>query len=372
MQKTALNQFKNALSQRILILDGAMGTMIQQYKLTEADFRSERFKNSPIDLRGNNDLLTLTQPLLISAIHEKYLEAGADIIETNTFSSTTIAQADYDLQAVAYELNVAGARLARLAADKYSTPEKPRFVAGILGPTNRTASISPNVNDPSFRNITFMELVDAYAEATRGLIEGGADIIMIETIFDTLNAKAAIFAIETVFEDLGVDLPIMISGTITDASGRTLSGQTTEAFYNSLRHAKPLSFGLNCALGPKELRPYVEVMSKISESYVSVHPNAGLPNAFGGYDLGADEMAEHIKAWAESGLVNIVGGCCGTTPEHIKAFADAVANIPPRPLPDIKTAMRLSGLEPLNIDDNSLFVNVGERNNVTGSAKFKN
>ncbi|WP_303013597.1 homocysteine S-methyltransferase family protein, partial [Rodentibacter pneumotropicus] len=371
MQKTALNQLKNTLSQRILILDGAMGTMIQQYKLTEADFRGERFKNSPIDLRGNNDLLTLTQPLLISAIHEKYLEAGADIIETNTFSSTTIAQADYDLQAVAYELNVAGARLARLAADKYSTPEKPRFVAGILGPTNRTASISPNVNDPSFRNITFMELVDAYAEAARGLIEGGADIIMIETIFDTLNAKAAIFAIETVFEDLGVELPIMISGTITDASGRTLSGQTTEAFYNSLRHAKPLSFGLNCALGPKELRSYVEVMSKICESYVSVHPNAGLPNAFGGYDLGAMEMAAHIKSWAESGLVNIVGGCCGTTPEHIKAFAQAVANIPPRPLPDIKTAMRLSGLEPLNIDDNSLFVNVGERNNVTGSAKFK-
>ncbi|OOF84574.1 methionine synthase, partial [Rodentibacter ratti] len=371
MQKTALNLLKNALTQRILILDGAMGTMIQQYKLTEADFRGERFKNSPIDLRGNNDLLTLTQPLLISAIHEKYLEAGADIIETNTFSSTTIAQADYDLQAVAYELNVAGARLARLAADKYSTPEKPRFVAGILGPTNRTASISPNVNDPSFRNITFMELVDAYAEATRGLIEGGVDIIMIETIFDTLNAKAAIFAIETVFEVLGVTLPIMISGTITDASGRTLSGQTTEAFYNSLRHAKPISFGLNCALGPKELRPYVEVMSKISESYVSVHPNAGLPNAFGGYDLGAEEMAAHIKSWAESGLVNIVGGCCGTTPEHIKAFAQAVANIPPRPLPEIKTAMRLSGLEPLNIDDNSLFVNVGERNNVTGSAKFK-
>ncbi|MDY4479098.1 MAG: methionine synthase [[Pasteurella] aerogenes] len=371
MQHTKTTQLKTALAQRILILDGAMGTMIQQFKLTEADFRGERFKHSSVDLRGNNDLLTLTQPLVISSIHEKYLAAGADIIETNTFSSTTIAQADYDLQAVAYELNFAGAKLARIAADKYSTPEKPRFVAGILGPTNRTASISPNVNDPGFRNITFMELVDAYAEATRGLIEGGSDIIMIETIFDTLNAKAAAFAIDQVFEELGVALPIMISGTITDASGRTLSGQTTEAFYNSLRHAKPLSFGLNCALGPKELRPYVEVMSKICETYVSVHPNAGLPNAFGGYDLGAEEMAAHIKEWAESGFLNIVGGCCGTTPEHIKAFADVVAGIKPRALPEIKTAMRLSGLEPLNIDDESLFVNVGERNNVTGSAKFK-
>lgn len=371
MQHTKTTQLKTALAQRILILDGAMGTMIQQFKLTEADFRGERFKHSSVDLRGNNDLLTLTQPLVISSIHEKYLAAGADIIETNTFSSTTIAQADYDLQSIAYELNFAGAKLARIAADKYSTPEKPRFVAGILGPTNRTASISPNVNDPGFRNITFMELVDAYAEATRGLIEGGSDIIMIETIFDTLNAKAAAFAIDQVFEELGVELPIMISGTITDASGRILSGQTTEAFYNSLRHAKPLSFGLNCALGPKELRPYVEVMSKICETYVSVHPNAGLPNAFGGYDLGAIEMAAHIKEWAESGFLNIVGGCCGTTPEHIKAFADVVAGIKPRALPEIKTAMRLSGLEPLNIDDESLFVNVGERNNVTGSAKFK-
>ena len=351
---------KKSLAERILILDGAMGTMIQKYKLTEADFRGERFKESAVDLRGNNDLLTLTQPLLISAIHEKYLQAGADIIETNTFSSTTIAQADYDLQSIAYELNFAGAKLARLAADKYSTPEKPRFIAGVLGPTNRTASISPDVNDPGFRNVTFMELVDAYAEATKGLIEGGADLIMIETIFDTLNAKAAIFAIETVFEELGVELPIMISGTITDASGRTLSGQTTEAFYNSLRHAKPLTFGLNCALGPKELRQYVEQLSKISETYVSVHPNAGLPNAFGGYDLGAEEMATHLKEWAESGFVNIVGGCCGTTPEHIKAFADAMQGIAPRKLPEIKTAMRLSGLEPLNIDDESLFVNVGE------------
>lgn len=369
--KNPTQQLKNALAQRILILDGAMGTMIQQYKLTEADFRGERFKQSAVDLRGNNDLLTLTQPLLISAIHEKYLAAGADIIETNTFSSTTIAQADYDLQAVAYELNFAGAKLARLAADKYSTPERPRFVAGVLGPTNRTASISPDVNDPGFRNVTFMELVDAYAEATRGLIEGGADIIMIETIFDTLNAKAAAFAIDQVYEELGVVLPIMISGTITDASGRTLSGQTTEAFYNSLRHVKPLSFGLNCALGPKELRQYVEQLSKICETYVSAHPNAGLPNAFGGYDLGAVEMAAQLKEWAQSGFLNIVGGCCGTTPEHIQAFAAAMEGIKPRPLPEIKTAMRLSGLEPLTIDDDTLFVNVGERNNVTGSAKFK-
>ncbi|HGO5846560.1 methionine synthase [Mannheimia haemolytica] len=362
---------QNALTERILILDGAMGTMIQKYKLTESDFRGERFKNSTIDLKGNNDLLTLTQPLLISAIHEKYLAAGADIIETNTFSATTIAQADYELESIAYELNLVGAKLARLAADKFSIPEKPRFVAGILGPTNRTCSISPDVNDPGFRNITFMQLVEAYAEATRGLIEGGADLIMIETIFDTLNAKAAVFAIETVFDELGVKLPIMISGTITDASGRTLSGQTTEAFYNSLRHAKPLTFGLNCALGPKELRPYVEMMSKISETFVSVHPNAGLPNAFGGYDLGAEEMATYIKEWAELGWLNIVGGCCGTTPEHIQAFAEATKGVAPRKLPEIPTAMRLSGLEPLTIDDNSLFVNVGERNNVTGSAKFK-
>ncbi|WP_101774626.1 methionine synthase [Pasteurella oralis] len=362
---------KNALAQRILILDGAMGTMIQKYKLTEQDFRGERFANSAIDLRGNNDLLSLTKPEIIREIHAQYLQAGADIIETNTFSSTTIAQADYALESIAYELNFESAKLAREIADQYSTPEKPRFVAGILGPTNRTASISPDVNDPGFRNVTFMQLVDAYAEATRGLITGGADLIMIETIFDTLNAKAAAFAIDQVFEELNIELPVMISGTITDASGRTLSGQTTEAFYNSLRHAKPISFGLNCALGPKELRQYMEQLSKICECYVSTHPNAGLPNAFGGYDLGADEMAAHIKEWAESGFLNIVGGCCGTTPEHIKAFAEVTKGIKPRALPQLKTAMRLSGLEPLNIDDESLFVNVGERNNVTGSAKFK-
>ncbi|MFZ7342802.1 homocysteine S-methyltransferase family protein, partial [Avibacterium volantium] len=370
-QHPSFSLIQQALKDHILILDGAMGTMIQQYKLTEADFRGERLKDSTIDLRGNNDLLTLTQPLVIQAIHEKYLAAGADIIETNTFSATTIAQADYALESIAYELNFAGAKLARLAADKYSTPEKPRFVAGVLGPTNRTASISPNVNDPAYRNITFMQLVDAYAEATKGLIEGGADLIMIETIFDTLNAKAAAFAIDQVFEELDIKLPIMISGTITDASGRTLSGQTTEAFYNSLRHVKPLSFGLNCALGPKELRQYVEVMSKICETFVSVHPNAGLPNAFGGYDLGAEEMAAYIQEWAQNGWLNIVGGCCGTTPEHIHAIAEVVKNVPPRALPDLPVAMRLSGLEPLNIDENSLFVNVGERNNVTGSAKFK-
>ncbi|MFD1805365.1 methionine synthase [Pasteurella oralis] len=362
---------KNALAQRILILDGAMGTMIQKYKLTEQDFRGERFANSAIDLRGNNDLLSLTKPEIIREIHAQYLQAGADIIETNTFSSTTIAQADYALESIAYELNFESAKLAREIADQYSTPEKPRFVAGILGPTNRTASISPDVNDPGFRNVTFMQLVDAYAEATRGLITGGADLIMIETIFDTLNAKAAAFAIDQVFEELNIELPVMISGTITDASGRTLSGQTTEAFYNSLRHAKPISFGLNCALGPKELRQYMEQLSKICECYVSAHPNAGLPNAFGGYDLGATEMAAYIKEWAENGFLNIVGGCCGTTPEHIKAFSEAIEGIAPRQLPELKTAMRLSGLEPLTIDDDSLFVNVGERNNVTGSAKFK-
>jgi len=359
------------LKKHILILDGAMGTMIQGYHLTEKDFRGQLFLDTKIDLQGNNDLLTLTQPQIISDIHEAYLSAGADIIETNTFSSTTIAQQDYALESQAYALNYEGARLARCAADKYSTLEKPRFVAGVIGPTNRTCSMSPDVNDPAFRNITFMQLVEAYSEAAKGLIAGGADLLLIETIFDTLNAKAAVYAIEEVFEQMGKSLPIMISGTITDASGRTLSGQTTEAFYNSLRHAKPISFGLNCALGPAELRQYVVELSRVAECYVSVHPNAGLPNAFGGYDLTPEDMVSHVKEWAESGLLNIVGGCCGTTPEHIKAISEAVAQCQPRALPKIKKAMRLSGLEPLNIDDNSLFINVGERNNVTGSARFK-
>ncbi|MDD2841155.1 MAG: methionine synthase [Tolumonas sp.] len=367
---SALHQ---SLQERILLIDGGMGTMIQSYQLQEADFRGERFADWPSDLKGNNDLLVLTKPDVIAAIHDAYLAAGADILETNSFNATRIAMADYQMEDLSAEINREAARLARKVADEWNakTPEKPRFVAGVLGPTNRTASISPDVNDPGKRNVTFDVLVDAYKESTEALIEGGVDIIMIETIFDTLNAKAAFFAVDTIFDKLGFKLPVMISGTITDASGRTLSGQTTEAFYNSLRHAEPLSFGLNCALGPKELRQYVQELARISESYVSVHPNAGLPNAFGGYDLEADEMADHIREWAESGFLNMVGGCCGTTPDHIRAMAKAVAGIKPRELPKLPVACRLAGLEPLTIDENSMFVNVGERTNVTGSAKFK-
>ncbi|TKF03492.1 methionine synthase [Vibrio kanaloae] len=361
------------LKQRILLIDGGMGTMIQDYKLEEHDYRGERFAEWHSDLKGNNDLLVLTQPNLIKDIHEKYLEAGADILETNTFNATTIAMSDYDMEGLSEEINFAAAKLAREAADKWSakTPEKPRFVAGVLGPTNRTCSISPDVNDPGYRNVSFDELVEAYSESTRALIKGGSDLILIETIFDTLNAKACSFAVESVFEEVGITLPVMISGTITDASGRTLSGQTTEAFYNALRHVKPISFGLNCALGPDELREYVSEMSRISECHVSAHPNAGLPNAFGEYDLSPEEMAEHVKEWAESGFLNLIGGCCGTTPEHIRQMAEAVEGVTPRQLPNLSVSCRLSGLEPLTITKESLFVNVGERTNVTGSARFK-
>ncbi|YCH30256.1 methionine synthase [Erwinia sp. D4-22] len=361
------------LAQRIMVLDGGMGTMIQSYRLEEQDYRGERFARWASDLKGNNDLLVLTQPEIIRAIHNAYLEAGADILETNTFNATTIAMADYHMESLSAEINYEAARLARACADEWSvkTPQRPRYVAGVLGPTNRTCSISPDVNDPAYRNVTFNELVTAYRESTRALIEGGVDIIMIETIFDTLNAKAAVFAIQSEFEALGVSLPLMISGTITDASGRTLSGQTTEAFYNSLRHAEPLSFGLNCALGPDELRQYVAEMSRLAECYVTAHPNAGLPNAFGEYDLDAQIMAEQIAEWAHAGFLNIVGGCCGTTPAHIAAMAQAIDGVAPRKLPEVPVACRLSGLEPLNIGADSLFVNVGERTNVTGSAKFK-
>ncbi|ADC62554.1 methionine synthase [Allochromatium vinosum] len=362
---------RERLARSILILDGAMGTMIQRHGLTEADYRGARFADWPSDLKGNNDLLVLTRPDVIGGIHRAYLEAGADIVETNSFNATRIAMADYGMEDLAYEINVAAARLALAAADDYSTPEKPRFVAGVLGPTNRTASISPDVNDPGARNVDFDTLVAAYAESTRGLIEGGADLILIETIFDTLNAKAAIFAVKQVFDEDGVERPTMISGTITDQSGRTLTGQTTEAFYNALRHAEPISIGLNCALGPFELRQYVEELARISETHVSAHPNAGLPNELGGYDLGPDEMAEEIAEWARSGFLNIVGGCCGTTPDHIRAIAQAVAGIAPRARPEIAPACRLSGLEPCNIDAGSFFVNVGERTNVTGSARFR-
>ncbi|CAD5517024.1 methionine synthase [Escherichia coli] len=475
-----VEQLRAQLNERILVLDGGMGTMIQSYRLNEADFRGERFADWPCDLKGNNDLLVLSKPEVIAAIHNAYFEAGADIIETNTFNSTTIAMADYQMESLSAEINFAAAKLARACADEWTarTPEKPRYVAGVLGPTNRTASISPDVNDPAFRNITFDQLVAAYRESTKALVEGGADLILIETVFDTLNAKAAVFAVKTEFEALGVELPIMISGTITDASGRTLSGQTTEAFYNSLRHAEALTFGLNCALGPDELRQYVQELSRIAECYVTAHPNAGLPNAFGEYDLDADTMAKQIREWAqagflnivggccgttpqhiaamsravegrtlsgqtteafynslrhaealtfglncalgpdelrqyvqelsriaecyvtahpnaglpnafgeydldadtmakqirewaEAGFLNIVGGCCGTTPQHIAAMSRAVEGLAPRKLPEIPVACRLSGLEPLNIGEDSLFVNVGERTNVTGSAKFK-
>ncbi|MFA0558233.1 MULTISPECIES: methionine synthase [unclassified Vibrio] len=361
------------LKQRILLIDGGMGTMIQDYKLEEQDYRGERFADWHSDLKGNNDLLVLTQPKLIKDIHMEYLEAGADILETNTFNATTIAMADYDMESLSEEINFAAAKLAREAADEWTakTPDKPRFVAGVLGPTNRTCSISPDVNDPGYRNVSFDELVEAYSESTRALIKGGSDLILIETIFDTLNAKACAFAVESVFEEVGIALPVMISGTITDASGRTLSGQTTEAFYNALRHVKPISFGLNCALGPDELREYVGEMSRISECNVSAHPNAGLPNAFGEYDLSPEDMAEHVKEWAESGFLNLIGGCCGTTPEHIRQMAEAVEGVTPRQLPDLPVSCRLSGLEPLTIAKESLFVNVGERTNVTGSARFK-
>ncbi|ATG75281.1 methionine synthase [Zobellella denitrificans] len=367
------SQLEQALAERILIIDGGMGTMIQSYRLDEAAYRGERFADWPSDLKGNNDLLVLTQPEIIGQIHSDYFAAGADIIETNTFNATTIAMADYQMESLAAEINLEAARLARRVADEWTAkePHKPRFVAGVLGPTNRTASISPDVNDAGKRNVTFDQLVEAYTEAAQALIDGGADLLMIETIFDTLNAKAAVFAIEGLFDQMGVRLPVMISGTITDASGRTLSGQTTEAFYHSLRHAEPLSFGLNCALGPDELRQYVAELSRVCETYVSAHPNAGLPNAFGEYDLDAAEMAGHIREWAESGFLNLVGGCCGSTPEHIRAMAEAVAGIKPRALPELPVACRLSGLEPVLITPESIFVNVGERTNVTGSAMFK-
>ncbi|HEY7885009.1 MAG TPA: homocysteine S-methyltransferase family protein, partial [Cellvibrionaceae bacterium] len=372
-RQARINALYSAIKERILILDGGMGTMIQSYKLSESEYRGQRFADYPSDVAGNNDLLNLTQPDLMRDIHESYLAAGADILETNTFNSTQVSMADYDMQSLAAELNREGARLAREAADKFTAqnPSKPRFVAGVLGPTSRTCSISPDVNDPGARNVTFDQLVENYVEATAALIEGGADLILIETIFDTLNAKAAVFAVQHYFDQAGFEVPIMISGTITDASGRTLSGQTTEAFYNSLAHARPLSIGLNCALGAEELRPYVQELSRIAHCHVSAHPNAGLPNEFGEYDQEPEEMQAIVEEFAASGFLNIIGGCCGTRPDHIEAIAKAVAKHPPRVIPDIEPACRLSGLEPFNITKDSLFVNVGERCNVTGSARFK-
>ncbi len=364
-------ELTRALDERIMVLDGAMGTAIQRDRPDEAGYRGERFKDWPQDLVGNNDLLTITQPEIIAGIHREYLRAGADIIETNTFNANAVSLADYGLEELAYELNFEAAQLARREVDAVSTPDHPRYVAGALGPTTRTASISPDVNDPGARNVTFDQLVAAYLDAARGLVDGGADLLVIETVFDTLNAKAAIFAVETLFEEHGRRWPVIVSGTITDASGRTLSGQVTEAFWNSVRHARPLAVGLNCALGAKEMRPYIAEISRIADTFVSCYPNAGLPNAFGEYDEAAEETAAIIAEFAASGFVNLVGGCCGTTPAHVAAIAEAVQDAAPRPVPEATPALRLSGLEPFAVTEESLFVNVGERTNITGSARFR-
>ncbi len=361
-----------ALKRRIMVIDGAMGTAIQRDRPDEAGYRGERFADWPSDLVGNNDLLTLTQPQIISGIHREYLEAGADILETNTFNANAVSLSDYGMAELSYELNYAGAALARKACDEFSTPEKPRYVAGALGPTTRTASISPDVNDPGARNVSYDQLVAAYLDAATGLVDGGADLLIVETIFDTLNAKAAVFAIETLFTDRGRRWPVIVSGTITDASGRTLSGQVTEAFWNSIRHAKPIAVGLNCALGAPEMRPYLAEISRIADVFVSCYPNAGLPNAFGEYDESPKRQAGYVADFAEAGFVNLVGGCCGTTPAHIAEIAKVVEGKPPREVPETEVATRLAGLEPLNITDESLFVNIGERTNITGSARFRN
>ncbi|RYE17570.1 MAG: methionine synthase, partial [Sphingobacteriales bacterium] len=373
---------RKELQKRILVIDGAMGTMIQRYQLTEEDFRGERFRDHLSDLQGNNDLLNITRPDIIKAIHAEYLEAGADIIETNTFSTQVISLADYKLEELAYELSYEGARLAREAADEYTAkdPLKPRFVAGAIGPTNRTASISPDVNDPGYRAVSFDDLAQAYYDQVRGLVDGGSDVLLVETIFDTLNAKAALFAINRYADECkaqGKDYAafretggIMISGTITDASGRTLSGQTVEAFWNSIRHANLLSVGLNCALGAKEMRPYLEELSEKADVFISAYPNAGLPNEFGAYDETPHETAHQVDDFIRSGIVNIVGGCCGTTPEHIKCIGDRASRFPPRKIPQVEPYLRLSGLEAVTLTPETNFVNVGERTNITGSPKF--
>ncbi|MFI5013270.1 MAG: methionine synthase, partial [Hyphomicrobiales bacterium] len=363
---------KRAAAERILVLDGAMGTQIQDLKLTEADFRASRFKEWPQDLKGNNDLLTLTQPQAVRDIHLHYFQAGSDIVETNTFSSTAIAQADYGMQGLVHELNVAAARIAREAAALAEKQDgRQRFVAGAMGPTNRTASISPDVNDPGFRAVSFDDLRLAYGEQARGLIEGGAHLLIVETIFDTLNAKAALFAVEEAFAETGIRLPVIVSGTITDLSGRTLSGQTPTAFWHSLSHAGPFAVGLNCALGAKEMRAHIQEIARVADTLVCAYPNAGLPNEFGLYDESPEATAGMLGEFAASGLVNIVGGCCGTTPAHIRAVAEAVRDKPPRPIPKIAPALRLSGLEPFTLTKDIPFVNIGERTNVTGSARFR-
>ncbi|MBL0169340.1 MAG: methionine synthase [Gemmatimonadaceae bacterium] len=367
-----LSRLPALLADRILVIDGAMGTMLQTHRLGESDYRGARFADWPSDLKGNNDLLAITRPDIVGAIHGQYLEAGADIIETNTFNANAISMADYGMEELAYEINVAAAALARRIADEFESrdPSRPRFVAGVLGPTNRTASLSPEVENPGARNVSFDQLVSAYTTAVQGLLDGGADLLLVETIFDTLNAKAALFAIEQYFDAHHVRVPVMISGTITDASGRTLSGQTAEAFWTSMSHVKPLSIGLNCALGAEQLRAHVQELSRIADTHVSAHPNAGLPNAFGEYDESPEAMAFHLHEWATSGLLNIVGGCCGTTPAHIRAIVDAVKGVAPRRIPVIELRLRLSGLEPMTIGPDMNFVNIGERTNVTGSARF--
>ena len=355
-----------------MVIDGAMGTAIQRDRPDEAGYRGERFAEWPTALQGNNDLLSITQPDIIELIHREYLEAGADILETNTFNSNSVSLADYDMHELAYELNYAGAALARKVCDEFSTGVKPRYVAGAIGPTTRTASISPDVNDPGARNVSYDQLVASYLEAANGLVDGGSDLLIIETIFDSLNAKAAVFAVETLFEERGRRWPVIISGTITDASGRTLSGQVTEAFWNSIRHSRPIAVGLNCALGAPEMRPYIAELARIADTFVSCYPNAGLPNAFGEYDESPERQAGYLAEFAEAGLVNLVGGCCGTAPPHIAEIANVVEGVRPREVPRIAVATRLSGLEPLNITDDSLFVNIGERTNITGSARFRN
>jgi 5-methyltetrahydrofolate--homocysteine methyltransferase len=367
-----LGLLDSLIEERIILLDGPKGTEIQKYHLDEAAFRGERFKDWPSDLRGNNDLLLLTQPSIMESIFRSYLEAGSDIIQSGTFNANRIAMADYGMQELCAEMNIAGAALARRVADEFERRDgRPRFVAGNLGPTNRTASLSPNVEDPSYRNVTFDQLVEAYYEAAGALIEGGSDILQIETVYDTLNAKAAIFAVEEAFASTGVRLPVMVSGTIVDLSGRTLSGQTTEAFFNSIAHAKPLAVGLNCALGASDLRAYVQDIARISPFPISVYPNAGLPNEMGAYDESPEYTASVLKEFAEAGLLNFVGGCCGTTPDHIAAMAEAVRGLKPRRAPEPARILRLSGLEPLPIGPDSNFINIGERTNVTGSARFK-
>ncbi|MDZ7764916.1 MAG: homocysteine S-methyltransferase family protein [Melioribacteraceae bacterium] len=368
-----IDKLKSILSERILVLDGAMGTMIQRYKLSDADYRGERFKDHPDELKGNNDILCLTQPQIIKEIHRKYLEAGADIIETNTFNATSISQADYKTEEIVYELNKAAASLAKEAAEEFTKKDsdKPRFVAGAIGPMNKTLSLSPNVNDPGYRAVTFDQVYQSYKEAAKGLLDGGADILLVETIFDTLNAKAALFAIQELLEERNEEVPIMISGTIVDQSGRTLSGQTTEAFWISISHVKNLlSVGLNCSLGPKQMRPFIQELSSIAECYVSIYPNAGLPNEFGEYDESPESMKKVLAEFAEEGFYNIVGGCCGTTPDHIKVFSDMAANASPRKISKREPYLRLSGLEPLELRPDTNFVNIGERTNVTGSKKF--